>query len=169
VLVTISTVAFTDGGWKTAVPYVLCTCWGFPKSSSLLADCPPVITVLYIHHIRTVLPKLVTVQTDYPSLLSIHRPIHRDVHGTWCHSRLTLFFNTHRRERHVHREGHRYAFRASRVGQRARVGRHDKTWKVHRERSRGGEGRGCREGYGERYVCQAFPNQEPPRFPIVRP
>ena len=32
---------------------------------------------LHIQHIRTVLPlTLVTVQTDYPSLLSIHRPIH---------------------------------------------------------------------------------------------
>ncbi len=39
-----------------------------------------------------------TVQTDYPSLLSIHRPIHRDVHGTWCHSRLTLSF-TNRKTR----------------------------------------------------------------------
>ena len=39
----------------------------FPKSDrTLFADCPPVITVYYIHHKRTVLPKLVPVQTDYP-------------------------------------------------------------------------------------------------------
>ena len=28
---------------------------------------------------HTVLPKLATVQTDYPDCLSIHRPIHRDI------------------------------------------------------------------------------------------
>ena len=75
---------------------------GFPKSGDtpftapfvtthcLLLVTVPAYSRLFsqIHHIRTVLSlTLVTVQTDYPSLLSIHRPIHRDIQYT--HTRPT--------------------------------------------------------------------------------
>ena len=45
------------------------------------ADCPPVATVHYIQHNHDCF-------TETGDCLSIHR----DIHGTWCHSGLTLFF-----------------------------------------------------------------------------
>jgi hypothetical protein len=72
----------------------------FPKSARRTVSSPSVTSTAVIrrryciHHIRTVLHKLVTVQTDYPSLLSIHRRIHRPIQYT--HTRRlktdTLFY-----------------------------------------------------------------------------
>ncbi len=73
----------------------------FPKSARRTVSSPSVTSTAVIrrryciHHIRTVLHKLVTVQTDYPSLLSIHRPIHRPIQYTHTRRRKTDTFLLH--------------------------------------------------------------------------
>ena len=103
------TIRFTISGWRFRLLEYLDRARGldhgygfgrFPNPPDCFAGCPPVITVHCIHHKRTVLPlTLVTVQTDYPSLLS--RPSSNISRRTWHLVPLktdTLFYLSQRRD-----------------------------------------------------------------------
>ena len=72
------------GRWGFVLEVRAGTCLRVPNPGTLFADCPPVITVYYIHHKCTVLPKLMTVCAYIAQYILL------------VHSRLTLFFSENR-------------------------------------------------------------------------